>query len=76
VLRDFAVVITRGSGACIALLRGIPRNAAECPARILIVLSPGIQALEMFRHFDGGSARPLPPQKIATIAGRYDVHFV
>ena len=69
-----------GPGACVSLPRGIPhgfRNAAEGPARMLVVLTPGVQGLEMFRHFDrAGRAAPLTPGNIAGIAGQYGVRFV
>jgi uncharacterized cupin superfamily protein len=71
---------TAGMGACVQLPRDIPhgfRNATDAPARILVVLSPGHQALEMFRHFDrAGRQAPLGPEAIVAIAGQYGVRFV
>jgi uncharacterized cupin superfamily protein len=71
---------TAGVGACVRLPRDIPhgfRNATDAPARMLVVLSPGHQALEMFRHFDrAGRQVPLPPEAIVAIAGQYGVRFV
>ncbi len=68
-----------GPGACIPLPRGVPhgfRNATARPARMLVALTPGIQALEMFRQFDrAGRARPLQPTDIVSIAGQYGVRF-
>ena len=71
---------TAGAGACVKLPRDIPhgfRNATDKPARMLVIFSPGVQALEMFRHFDreGRKAR-LAPEAIVTIAGQYGVRFV
>lgn len=71
---------TAGAGACVKLPRGIPhgfRNAANSPARMLVILSPGVQALEMFRHFDrAGRHARLAPDAIVAIAGQYGVQFV
>lgn len=68
-----------GPGACIPLPRGVPhgfRNATAKPARMLVALTPGIQALEMFRQFDrAGRARPLQPEDIVSIAAQYGVRF-
>jgi quercetin dioxygenase-like cupin family protein len=68
------------AGACVELPRGIPhgfRNPTQTPARSLVVLVPGVQALEMFRHFDSaGRAGPLTPQEIGSIAAQYGVRFV
>ena len=39
--------------------------------------SPGVQALEMFRHFDrAGRAAPLAPEAVMAIAGQYGVRFL
>jgi uncharacterized RmlC-like cupin family protein len=68
------------AGSFVQLPRGIPhslRNGTPMPARMLVILSPGIQALEMFRHFDrGGSAGELTPKEIGSIAAQYGVRFV
>jgi quercetin dioxygenase-like cupin family protein len=71
---------TAGAGACVALPRGVPhayRNASQAPARFLVVLSPGVQGLEMFRHLDrAGRTAALTPQEIEAIAGKYGVRFL
>jgi uncharacterized cupin superfamily protein len=68
-----------GAGACVHLPHDKPHgfcNASDAPARMLIVLSPGAQALEMFRHFDrAGRVAQLQPEQIAAIAGEYGVRF-
>lgn len=65
--------------ACVRLPRGLPhafRNASAAPARVLVVLTPGVQALEMFRHFDrAGRAAPLALKDIVGIAAQYGVTF-
>ena len=69
-----------GPGACVKLPRGVwhgVRNVSGAPARMLVVLSPGLQALEMFRHFDrAGRAGPLAPEGTVGIAAQYGVRFV
>ncbi len=71
---------TAGAGACVRLPRDIShgfRNATDSPARMLVVLSPGVQALEMFRHFDrAGRTAQLAPEAIMAIACQYGVRFV
>jgi mannose-6-phosphate isomerase-like protein (cupin superfamily) len=71
---------TVGPGACIQLPRGIPhgyRNETHGSVRFLVMLVPGRQALEMFRHFDrAGAATKLSPAEIGAIAARYGVHLV
>ena len=68
-----------GAGAWVGLPRKSAHgfhNAGDKPARMLVVLSPGVQALEMFRNFDqaGQSAR-LSPEAMMEIAGQYGVRF-
>jgi hypothetical protein len=70
-----------GKGACVQLPRGIAhsfRNDSPQPARVLVIALPGLQALEMFRHFDSAARRPVPatPPQIMEIASQYGVHFV
>jgi quercetin dioxygenase-like cupin family protein len=71
---------TAGAGACVRQPRDKPhgfRNATDSPARMLVVLCPGVQALEMFRHFDrAGRATQLAPEAVMAIAGQYGVRFV
>jgi len=68
-----------GTNACVTLPRRLPhgfRNASAAPARVLVVLAPGVQALEMFRCFDrAGRAAPLAPKDIVAIAAQYGVTF-
>ena len=66
------------TNACVKLPRGLPhafRNASAA-CSVLVVLTPGVQALEMFRHFDrAGRAAPLAPEDIVAIATQYGVTF-
>lgn len=64
-------------GAWISLPRGSRhgfRNGGTAPVRFLVLCRPGLQAVEMFRHFDrAGREHPLGPAEIAAIAGQYGV---
>jgi len=54
------------------------RNDTDAPARFLLAVAPGIQALEMFRHFDrAGGAMPggLTPPQIVAICEQYGVRM-
>jgi quercetin dioxygenase-like cupin family protein len=68
------------AGSVVQLPRGVPhgfRNDTQMPARMLVISSPGIQALEMFRHFDrAGRGGELTPKEIGSIAAQYGVRFV
>ena len=70
---------TVGRGACVQLPRGVPhsfRNASGALARMFVALTPGVQGLEMFRHFDrAGRAARLAPVDIFGIAAQYGVRF-
>jgi mannose-6-phosphate isomerase-like protein (cupin superfamily) len=68
------------AGDSVELPRGFPHglhNAAQFPARALVVLLPGVQALEMLRHFHrAGRSGPLTMQEIGSIAAQYGVRFI
>jgi quercetin dioxygenase-like cupin family protein len=54
------------------------RNDGAAAARLIVVAAPGIQAAEMFRHFDRAARQqggPLEPSQVAAIAGEYGVTF-
>ena len=54
------------------------RNDTGATVRLVVVATPGVQAAEMFRHFDRASrdaGQPLTPPQIAAIAGEYGVQF-
>ena len=70
-----------GAGASAVFKRGELhgyRNDTASTARLVVVATPGIQAVEMFRHFDRAAKHegvPLSPSQIAAIAGEYGVRF-
>jgi quercetin dioxygenase-like cupin family protein len=69
------------AGACAAFVRGDLhgfRNDTAYTVRLIVVATPGIQAAEMFRHFDRAAkaeGAPLAPARIVAIAGEYGVRF-
>lgn len=52
------------------------RNDTGATAKLLVMAQPGVQAAEMFRHFDRAAiAGSLAPDDVAGIAGQYGVRF-
>lgn len=54
------------------------RNDTDGTVRLIVVATPGLQAAEMFRHFDRATKAagvPLAPPQIVAIAGEYGVRF-
>jgi uncharacterized cupin superfamily protein len=68
-----------GPGTCATFTRGMLhgyRNDTAGTARMIVVATPGVQAAEMFRHFDrAGRNGLLSPDDVATIAAQYGVSF-
>lgn len=67
------------SGSCLHFapgnLHGF-RNDTDAMVRLLVIAQPGVQAAEMFRHFDrAAKAGPLGPADVAAIAEEYGVSF-
>ena len=67
------------AGTCVRFARGDLhgfRNDSDAPVRLLVMAQPGVQAAEMFRHFDRAAANgPLTPDDVMGIAGQYGVRF-
>lgn len=67
------------AGACATFARGDLhgfRNDTAHTVRLVVVATPGLQAVEMFRHFDRAAKKgPLAPPDIVAIAGEYGVQF-
>jgi len=52
------------------------RNDTSGIVRMMVVATPGVQAAEMFRHFDRAArGAPLSPEAVAGIAAQYGVSF-
>jgi uncharacterized cupin superfamily protein len=69
-----------GPGATALLPAGLPhgfRNAGPAPARCLIVVTPGDQAVAMFRALDrAAKAGPPAPEQVGAICAEHGVRFV
>jgi uncharacterized cupin superfamily protein len=67
------------AGSCLQFERGALhgfRNDTTGVVKLLVIAQPGVQAAEMFRHFDrAGRQAPLTPPDIMAIAGEYGVNF-
>lgn len=69
------------AGANVTFMRGELhgfRNDTDGTVRLVVVATPGLQAAEMFRHFDRATkaaGMPLAPPQIMAIAGEYGVRF-
>jgi len=70
-----------GPGTAATFIRGQLhgfRNDTDRTVRLVVAATPGVQAAEMFRHFDRAgreTGRPLEPEEIVAIAGQYGVSF-
>ncbi len=70
-----------GAGGTVLLPRGARhgfRNDTAAPVRFLVALRPGLQSVELFRHFDrAGRAAPggLTPAEIMAICPQYGVQM-
>lgn len=68
-----------GPGASMILPAGLRhgfRNEGPAPVQCLVMVTPGIQAAEMFRHLDrAGRAGPLAPEQVGAICAAYGVRM-
>lgn len=68
-----------GAGSVLAFAPGSLhgfRNDTDGTVKLLVIATPGVQAAEMFRHFDrAGRVAPLAPPDIVAIASEYGVQF-
>ena len=67
------------AGACATFARGDLhgyRNDTARTVRLVVVATPGLQVVEMFRHFDRAAKKaPLAPPDVVAIAAEYGVRF-
>jgi quercetin dioxygenase-like cupin family protein len=67
------------AGGAVTFMRGDLhgfRNDTSGTVKLVVVATPGVQAAEMFRHFDRAAKNgPLAPPEIASIAAQYGVQF-
>lgn len=68
-----------GAGSCLQFTPGMLhgfRNDTAGTVKLLVIAQPGVQAAEMFRHFDRAAKKgPLAPPDIVAIASEYGVQF-
>ncbi len=68
-----------GAGSCVQFAAGTLhgfRNDTAGTVKLLVIAQPGVQAAEMFRHFDRAAKKaPLAPPDIVAIAAEYGVQF-
>jgi uncharacterized cupin superfamily protein len=78
-LIDEAGEHTARAGTCASFARGELhgfRNDTKATAKLLAIAQPGVQAAEMFRHFDRAARKgPLQLADIEAIAAEYGVRF-
>lgn len=69
-----------GLGSVVQLPAGLPhgfRNDGAEPVRFLVLVTPGTQAAEMFRHLDrAGRAGALTPESVGAICAQYGVRML
>lgn len=69
-----------GPGTMIKFERGVVhgfRNDTDRVVRFLVLCTPGVQAAEMFRHFDrAGRTAPLTPEAVGCICAEYGVRMI
>ena len=67
------------AGSCLQFAPGALhgfRNDTAGTVKLLVIAQPGVQAAEMFRHFDrAAKAAPLAPADVMAIAAEYGVRF-
>jgi uncharacterized cupin superfamily protein len=67
------------AGSCLQFQPGALhgfRNDTAGTVKLLVIAQPGVQAAEMFRHFDRAAKKaPLAPPDIVAIASEYGVQF-
>ena len=68
-----------GAGTTMLLPAGMRhgfRNEGPAPAHCLIMVTPGVQAVALFRHLDrAGRAGPLAPEQVGAICAQYGVRI-
>lgn len=68
-----------GTGSFLPFARGVLhgyRNDTTETVKLLVIAQPGMQLVEMFRHFDRAAKKaPLEPSDMMAIAAEYGVCF-
>jgi len=72
-------VVTAGPGDLVVVPPGRPHAFAAVPgadADLLIVLTPGVERFEYFRHLQRIRLGEVPPESILDVQDLYDNHFL
>jgi mannose-6-phosphate isomerase-like protein (cupin superfamily) len=71
-------VVTAERGDLVVVPPGLPHAFAAAPghdADILIVITPGVERFEYFRHLERIAYGKVPPQSLLDVQELYDNHF-
>ncbi|MFC3573188.1 cupin domain-containing protein [Streptomyces yaanensis] len=72
-------IVTAEQGDLVVVPPGMPHAFAAAPgqdADILIVITPGIERFEYFRHLERIGLGKVPPESLLEVQELYDNHFV
>lgn len=72
-------VVTGTEGDLIVVPPGLPHAFAATaghPAELLIVITPGVERFEYFRHLGRIARREVPAESLLEVQDRYDTHFL
>ncbi|GLW00429.1 cupin domain-containing protein [Streptomyces lavendulae] len=71
-------VVTAGPGDLVVVPPGLDHAFAAAPgedADILIVITPGVERFEYFRHLERIAYGKVPPESLLDVQELYDTHF-
>jgi quercetin dioxygenase-like cupin family protein len=72
-------VVTAGRGDLVIVPPGLPHAFAAAPgedADILIVITPGVERFEYFRHLERIAYGKVPPESLLDVQELYDTYFL
>ncbi|SNT17241.1 Mannose-6-phosphate isomerase, cupin superfamily [Actinomadura meyerae] len=72
-------VVTAGRGDLVIVPPGLPHAFAAAPgedADILIVITPGVERFEYFRHLERIAYGKVPPESLLDVQELYDTNFL
>jgi uncharacterized RmlC-like cupin family protein len=72
-------VVTGTGGDLIVVPPGLPHAFAATaghPAELLIVITPGVERFEYFRHLGRIARGEVPAESLLEVQDRYDTHFL
>jgi uncharacterized RmlC-like cupin family protein len=72
-------IVTAGSGDLVVVPPGLAHAFAAAPgedADILIVITPGVERFEYFRHLERIAYGKVPPESLLEVQELYDTYFM